>query len=107
MAAASVLAYPSHFEGFGLPVLEAMAQATGIFAMRSLGTMPSEDSIYYFVGVDEARFRRPVMPGDRLDMTIELIRHKRGVWKVTAKAHVDGALAADAVLMGALREVPA
>ncbi len=88
-------------------IMEALAQATGVFALRTLGTLPKDDSIYYFVGIDEARFRKPVVPGDRLDMTITPIRHARGIWKVNAEARVDGALVASAVLMGALREAAA
>lgn len=88
-------------------LLEAMAQATGIFALRTLGKPPTDDSIYYFVGVDEARFRKPVVPGDVLIIDIEPIRHARGVWKVSARASVGDALAASAVLMGALRETGA
>ena len=85
-------------------IMEALAQATGVFALRTLGTLPTDESIYYFVGIDEARFRKPVVPGDRLDMTITPIRHARGIWKVNATAHVGDTLAASAVLMGALRE---
>lgn len=86
-------------------ILEAMAQATGIFALRTLGTLPNEKSIYYFVGVDKARFRHPVEPGDRLYIEVRLIRSSRGVWKVASDATVDGKVAASAELMGALREI--
>ena len=89
----------------GVLILEAMAQATGILALRSMDALPSEDSIYYFVGIDHARFRRPVEPGDQLLIDIRLIRTSRGVWKVKAEAKVDGKLAANANLMGALREI--
>lgn len=86
-------------------ILEAMAQATGIFALKTLGTLPDERSIYYFVGVDKARFRRPVEPGDQMQVEVRLIRTSRGVWKVESDATVDGAVAASAELMGALREI--
>lgn len=86
-------------------ILEAMAQATGIFALKSLGTLPSEKSIYYFVGVDKARFRRPVEPGDQMQIEVRLMRTSRGVWKVESDATVNGAVAASAELMGALREI--
>ena len=86
-------------------ILEAMAQATGIFALKSLGTLPNERSIYYFVGVDNARFRRPVEPGDQMRIDVRLIRTARGVWKVESDASVDGEVAASAELMGALREI--
>ena len=88
-------------------ILEAMAQATGIFALKTLGTLPNERSIYYFVGVDKARFRRPVEPGDQMRIEVRLIRTARGVWKVESDATVDGTIAASAELMGALREIDA
>ncbi|HSS66660.1 MAG TPA: 3-hydroxyacyl-ACP dehydratase FabZ [Gammaproteobacteria bacterium] len=86
-------------------ILEAMAQATGIFALKTLGTLPNERSIYYFVGVDKARFRRPVEPGDQMQIEVRLVRTARGVWKVESDASVDGVVAASAELMGALREI--
>ena len=86
-------------------ILEAMAQATGIFALKTLGSLPNERSIYYFVGVDKARFRRPVEPGDQMKIEVRLIRTARGVWKVESDASVDGEVAASAELMGALREI--
>ena len=97
--------FPKHPVMPAVLILEAMAQATGILALRSMDTMPTEDSIYYFVGVDKARFRRPVEPGDQLMIDIALVRTSRGVWKVKAKALVDGKLVANADLMGALREI--
>ena len=85
-------------------ILEVMAQATGILALKTLDRLPNEDSIYYFVGVDGARFRQPVVPGDQLIVRIDLVRHSRGIWKVKAQARVDGKVVASADLMGALRE---
>ena len=100
--------FPGHFpERPVMPavmILEVMAQATGILALRTLGDLPGEHSIYYFVGVDDARFRQPVVPGDQLLVRIDIVRHSRGVWKVTAKATVDDKLVAEASLMGALRD---
>ena len=100
--------FPGHFpERPVMPavmILEVMAQATGILALRTLGDLPGEHSIYYFVGVDDARFRQPVVPGDQLLVRIDIVRHSRGVWKVTAKSTVDGKLVAEASLMGALRD---
>lgn len=103
--------FQGHFPGQpvmpGVLILEAMAQATGVFAMCTLGTLPGEDSIYYFVGVDGARFRKPVLPGDRLEILIKPIRHSRGIWKVAAQASVDGVLVCSGTVMGALRDLPA
>ena len=86
-------------------ILEAMAQATGLLALRSMETPPSENSVYYFVGIDKARFRKPVSPGDQL--LVEVINEKtsRRVWQVGAVARVEDSIVADAKIMGALREM--
>ena len=86
-------------------ILEAMAQATGILVLRSMDKLPSEKSIYYFVGIDGARFRRPVEPGDQLRIEVTLIRSSRGIWKLRAEATVDGETVASGDLMGAMREI--
>ncbi len=88
-------------------ILEAMAQATGILVLRSMGKVPSEKSIYYFVGIDGARFRRPVEPGDQLRIEVNLLRSSRGIWKLRSNASVDGEIVASGDLMGAMREVEA
>jgi 3-hydroxyacyl-[acyl-carrier-protein] dehydratase len=102
--------FPGHFpERPVMPavmILEVMAQATGILALRTLDLVLGERSIYYFVGVDGARFRQPVVPGDQLRVRIDIVRHARGVWKVTAKGTVEEQLVAEAELMGALRDYP-
>lgn len=86
-------------------ILESMAQATSILALRTLPELSVAKSIYYFVGIDKARFRRPVGPGDQLVIDVRLRRSMRGIWKVGAEAKVDGRMVADAELMGALREI--
>lgn len=86
-------------------ILEAMAQATAILCMRTLNQLPVDGAIYYFVGIDGARFRKPVLPGDQLHIRIDILKHSRGIWKVNASASVDGKLVAAAELMGALREI--
>jgi len=88
-------------------ILEAMAQATGILVLRSMDKLPSEKSIYYFVGIDGARFRRPVEPGDQLRIEVKLIRSSRGIWKLRSDASVDGDIVASGDLMGAMREIEA
>ncbi|NCF80785.1 MAG: 3-hydroxyacyl-ACP dehydratase FabZ [Proteobacteria bacterium] len=85
-------------------ILEAMAQATGILVLRSMDKIPSEKSIYYFVGIDGARFRRPVVPGDQLRIEVKLLRSSRGIWKLRSDATVDGDTVASGDLMGAMRE---
>ncbi len=88
-------------------ILEAMAQATGILVLRSMDKLPSEKSIYYFVGIDGARFRRPVVPGDQLRIEVNLLRSSRGVWKLRSEASVAGDVVASGDLMGAMREIDA
>lgn len=86
-------------------ILEAMAQATGILVLRSMDKLPNEKSIYYFVGIDGARFRRPVVPGDQLRIEVNLLRSSRGIWKLRSDATVDGETVASGDLMGAMREL--
>jgi 3-hydroxyacyl-[acyl-carrier-protein] dehydratase len=103
--------FQGHFPGRpvmpAVLILEAMAQATGILALRSMDKLPTEQSVYYFVGIDSARFRQPVGPGDQLYIEVQLIRTTRGIWKVTSEARVDGRLVAEAELLGALRDANA
>lgn len=86
-------------------ILEAMAQATGLLALRSMETPPSENSVYYFVGIDKARFRKPVGPGDQLLIEVTREKTSRRVWQVGAVARVADSIVADAKIMGALREM--
>jgi 3-hydroxyacyl-[acyl-carrier-protein] dehydratase len=89
----------------GVLILEALAQATGILAFRTRNKRPDEDSLYYFVGIDEARFKQPVEPGDQLVLEVDLIKSKRGVWKFNGVAKVDDKVVCSAALMCAEREV--
>lgn len=89
----------------GVLILEAMAQATGILAFRSTASRPSDGSLYYFVGIDEARFKQPVEPGDQLILKVKLIRNVRNIWKFSAEALVDDAVVASAVIMCASKEL--
>lgn len=86
-------------------ILEAMAQATGLLALRSMETPPSQNSVYYFVGIDKARFRKPVSPGDQLLIEVTSEKTSRRVWQVRAVARVEDSIVADAKIMGALREM--
>jgi 3-hydroxyacyl-[acyl-carrier-protein] dehydratase len=88
-------------------ILEAMAQATGILVLRSMDKLPSEKSVYYFVGIDGARFRRPVVPGDQLRIEVNLLRSSRGIWKLRSEATVAGDVVASGDLLGAMREIDA
>ncbi len=89
----------------GVMILEAMAQATGILAFRTTQTRPSEHLLYYLVGIDDARFKQPVEPGDQLIIEVRTERNMRGLWKFSAEAKVEGKLVANANLMCARKEV--
>ena len=89
----------------GVLILEALAQATGILAFRTVDKIPDENSLYYFVGIDKARFKQPVEPGDQLILHVEFVKEKRGIWKFIAKASVDGKEVCSADIMCAEREV--
>ncbi|MDD4885988.1 MAG: 3-hydroxyacyl-ACP dehydratase FabZ [Thiomonas sp.] len=83
----------------GVLILEALAQASGILAFGSAGKTPAEGSLYYLVGIDNARFKQPVAPGDQLHLYVEMTRNMRGIYKFTAEASVDGHVVAQADLM--------
>jgi 3-hydroxyacyl-[acyl-carrier-protein] dehydratase len=95
--------FPGHFPGRpvmpGVMILEALAQAAGILAFKTAGVVPDDKSRFYFVGIDNARFRRPVEPGDRLVLKATLERAIRGIWKFETVAEVDGGVAASATMM--------
>ncbi len=83
----------------GVLILEAMAQAAGILVFRSQGTKPDKDSVYYYVGIDHARFKKPVVPGDQLEIEVILERQLRGIGKFLCKARVAGELVAEATIL--------
>ena len=87
----------------GVLIIEAMAQAAGVLAYKSTNTLPSEGVLYYFAGVDNARFRRVVEPGDQLRLEVKLLRAKKEIWKLAGSAYVDGELACSAELLSARR----
>ncbi len=89
----------------GVLILEAIAQATGILAFLSTGTRPTNESLYYFVGVDKARFKQPVEPGDQMILEVKVLRTMRGVWKFQGVAKVEGKVVASAEMMCAEREI--
>ncbi len=89
----------------GVLILEALAQATGLLAFRSEGRDAARDSLYYFVGIDKARFKRPVEPGDQLRLSVEVVKVKRGIWVFNTEASVDGKVAATAVIMCTERKI--
>ena len=87
----------------GVMILEALAQAAALLSFDAVGKTPDEKSIYYFAGIDSARFKRPVEPGDQLILDVELERMKSNIFKFKARATVAGELAAEAGLMCAVR----
>jgi 3-hydroxyacyl-[acyl-carrier-protein] dehydratase len=83
----------------GVLIMEALAQATGILAFKSQGKKPDGSSLYYFAGIDNCRFKQPVLPGDQLILEVEVLKAKRNLWKFNAEAKVDGKVVASAELM--------
>jgi 3-hydroxyacyl-[acyl-carrier-protein] dehydratase len=90
----------------GVLIIEAMAQAAALLSFKSMGAGASEKSVYYFAGIDGARFKRPVSPGDQMIIKVSLIRSMRGLFKFSAVVEVDGQLAAEAELMCTVKAVP-
>lgn len=89
----------------GVLMLEALAQAAGLLSFDMLGEAPDENTVFYFVGIDNARFKRPVEPGDQLILDVELDRIKGGIYKFNGVARVDGNVACEAQIMCTMRTV--
>jgi len=89
----------------GVLTLEALAQAAALLAFESAGASVAPDAIVYFVGIDGARFKRPVEPGDQLILEVAIDRMKAGIWKFKTRASVNGETAVEADLMCTLRKV--
>ncbi len=90
----------------GVMMLEALAQAAAILGFDMLGVLPDDKTVFYFAGIDNARFKRPVEPGDQLVLHVALERTRAGIFKFNARATVDDALAVEADLMCTMRRVP-
>ena len=95
--------FQGHFPGRpimpGVLILEAMAQAAGLLVFMSQGAKPDPNSVYYYVGIDNARFKRPVVPGDQLELDVSLERAMRGIGKFACVASVSGQVAAEATIL--------
>lgn len=89
----------------GVLIIEALAQAAAILSFAALGKQADSKSVYYFAGIDNARFKRPVGPGDQLRLEVELQREMRGIGKFKARALVDGNTVAEADLLCAYRPI--
>jgi len=98
--------FPHHPVMPGVLIVEAMAQAAAILSFVTMGAKANDKSIYYFVGIDNARFKRPVTAGDALHLRVRLTRHVRGIWKFAAEANVGDVVAAEAELMCTVRDLP-
>lgn len=98
--------FTGHFPGKpifpGVLILEAMAQAAGILGFKTVG---NSDDLYLYAGIDNARFKRPVVPGDKLEFDVHLVKEKRGIWKFKGVASVDGQEACSAEFMCAMRKM--
>ena len=90
----------------GVLQVEALAQAAGILSFQTMGKKSDASSVYYFVGIDEARFKRPVVPGDQLRLEVEIVKMRAGVWKYSGRTFVDDQIACEAQLMCTLRQIP-
>lgn len=92
--------FQGHFPQYrvmpGVLILEALAQAGGVLAWESAQAAEQGVEILYLAGINDARFKRPVVPGDQLTLKAELIAKKRSVWKYACRAEVDGQLVAEA-----------
>jgi 3-hydroxyacyl-[acyl-carrier-protein] dehydratase len=89
----------------GVMTIEALAQTSALLAFLTMGQKPDENAVVYFLGIDNARFKRPVEPGDQLRMHVEILRQSRGIWKFQARATVDDQLAVEAELMCTMRSI--
>jgi 3-hydroxyacyl-[acyl-carrier-protein] dehydratase len=87
----------------GVLMIEALAQTAALLSFLTMGKKPDSNSVVYFVGIDGARFKRPVEPGDQLKMQVEILRTARGIWKYKAQGTVDGQVAVEAELMCTMR----
>ena len=97
--------FPHHPIMPGVMIIEALAQAAALLSFRTMAHKADQRLIYYFVGIDEARFKRPVVPGDALMLDVTLMRQARSLWKFNGVARVNDAVAAEAQLMCTPRNV--
>ena len=99
--------FDGHFPGNpvfpGVLLVEAMAQAAGILGFATMGKTPEDGSIYYLVGTDKLRFKRPCVPGDCVKLEASIVSEKRGIWKFDVRASVEGKTAASATILCADR----
>lgn len=101
--------FPGHFPYHpvmpGVLIVEAMAQAAAILSFKTMGVKPTDDAVYYFAGIDNARFKKPVSPGDQIILKVSIDRILRGIWKYKGVALVDDSVVAEAEMMCILKEI--
>ncbi|HEU4923671.1 MAG TPA: 3-hydroxyacyl-ACP dehydratase FabZ [Burkholderiales bacterium] len=102
--------FQGHFPGRpimpGVLILEAMAQAAGVLVFSAESAVQQNDRlVYYYVGIDNARFKKPVVPGDQLELEVTMERALRGIGKFTCEARVDGVTVAEATILCSVRPV--
>ena len=101
--------FPGHFPHHpvmpGVLIVEAMAQAAAILSFKTMGKKPTDDSVYYFAGIDSARFKKPVSPGDQIILNVKIDRILKGIWKYSGVAKVDGVVVAEASMMCILKSI--
>ena len=101
--------FNGHFPNYavfpGVMILESMAQACGVLGFKTMDKTPDDGSIYLYAGIDDARFKKPVVPGDQLYIEASILSEKRGIWKFACVAKVDGQLVASATILCADRKV--
>ena len=101
--------FPGHFPHHpvmpGVLIVEAMAQAAAVLSFKTMGAKPSDDSVYYFAGIDSARFKKPVSPGDQVILNVKIDRILKGIWKYVGVARVDGVVVAEAEMMCILKTI--
>lgn len=101
--------FPGHFPHHpvmpGVLIVEAMAQAAAILSFKTMGKKPTDDSVYYFAGIDSARFKKPVSPGDQIILNVKIDRILKGIWKYSGVATVDGVVVAEASMMCILKSI--
>ncbi len=101
--------FPGHFPYHpvmpGVLIVEAMAQAAAVLSFKTMDVKPSEESVYYFAGIDSARFKKPVSPGDQLLLNVKIDRILKGIWKYKGVATVDGGVVAEAEMMCILKSI--
>ena len=97
--------FPHHPVMPGVLMVEAMAQAAALLSFSTMGVTPDDKTVYYFAGIDGARFKRPVEPGDQMIIDVALLRMKAGIFKFKGVITVDGKIACEAELMCTMRRV--